>query len=103
LQSEYEKLTTLIDDADDGSLVLRAGEFAESFLGADRSNHSTIIKVCGIKLVELTATFMLYKYFNLCINIHGVLLSSGPVGQQQEHATRRRDPKSHLRIKGKES
>jgi hypothetical protein len=53
--SEYEKLATWIDDADEGSHVRHRGEFAE-FFGADCRNHSTIIKVRGIKLVELTAS-----------------------------------------------
>uniref|UniRef100_A0A0A9FJV8 Uncharacterized protein n=1 Tax=Arundo donax TaxID=35708 RepID=A0A0A9FJV8_ARUDO len=45
MKSEYEKLVSRIENADEGSLVRRGdGEFAE-FLGAERRNHPTIIKV----------------------------------------------------------
>uniref|UniRef100_A0A0A9CY93 Cellulose synthase-like protein H1 n=1 Tax=Arundo donax TaxID=35708 RepID=A0A0A9CY93_ARUDO len=45
MKSEYEKLVSRIENADEGFLVRRGdGEFAE-FLGAERRNHSTIIKV----------------------------------------------------------
>ncbi|GJN02947.1 hypothetical protein PR202_ga20343 [Eleusine coracana subsp. coracana] len=44
MNSEYEKLVTRIENADEASLVRQGGEFAE-FLGAERKNHPTIIKV----------------------------------------------------------
>jgi len=44
MQSEYENLVSRIENAAEDSLVLRGGEFAE-FLGAERGNHPTIIKV----------------------------------------------------------
>ncbi|GJN27625.1 hypothetical protein PR202_gb15665 [Eleusine coracana subsp. coracana] len=44
MKSEYENLVTRIENADESSLVRRGGEFAE-FLGAERRNHPTIIKV----------------------------------------------------------
>ncbi|GJN02946.1 hypothetical protein PR202_ga20342 [Eleusine coracana subsp. coracana] len=44
MKSEYENLVTRIENADEGSLVRRGGEFAE-FLGAERRNHPTIIKI----------------------------------------------------------
>ncbi|TVU27970.1 hypothetical protein EJB05_19476, partial [Eragrostis curvula] len=42
--SEYEKLVSRIENAEEGSLVFRDGEFAE-FLGAERSSHPSIIKI----------------------------------------------------------
>ncbi|KAJ1254087.1 hypothetical protein BS78_K120400 [Paspalum vaginatum] len=45
MKEEYEKLVSRIENADEESLVRRGdGEFAE-FLGADRRNHPTIIKI----------------------------------------------------------
>ncbi|PAN38140.1 hypothetical protein PAHAL_7G149800 [Panicum hallii] len=45
MKSEYEKLASRIENADEESLVRRgAGEFAK-FVGADRRDHPTIIKV----------------------------------------------------------
>ncbi|XP_062225650.1 cellulose synthase-like protein H1 [Phragmites australis] len=45
MKSEYEKLVSRIKNVDEGSLVRRGnGEFAE-FLGAERTNHPTIVKV----------------------------------------------------------
>ncbi|KAL6650610.1 hypothetical protein ACP70R_009535 [Stipagrostis hirtigluma subsp. patula] len=42
---EYERLVSRIENADEGSLVRRAdGEFAE-FVGAERRDHPTIVKV----------------------------------------------------------
>ncbi|KAM0893417.1 hypothetical protein ACQ4PT_025150 [Festuca glaucescens] len=42
-QSEYEKLVTRIENADEGS-ILRDDEFAE-FIDTERGNHPTIVKV----------------------------------------------------------
>ncbi|RLM74222.1 cellulose synthase-like protein H1 [Panicum miliaceum] len=45
MKSEYEKLASRIENADEESLVRRGdGDFAE-FVGADRRDHPTIIKV----------------------------------------------------------
>ena len=45
MQSEYEKLVSRIENADEESLARRGdGEFAE-FVGAECRNHPTIIKV----------------------------------------------------------
>nr|XP_034605289.1 cellulose synthase-like protein H1 isoform X1 [Setaria viridis] len=45
MKSEYEKLASRIENADEESLLRRGdGEFAE-FVGADRRDHPTIIKV----------------------------------------------------------
>ncbi|WVZ85643.1 hypothetical protein U9M48_032543 [Paspalum notatum var. saurae] len=45
MKEEYEKLVSRIENADEESLVRRGdGEFAE-FVGAERRNHQTIIKV----------------------------------------------------------
>ncbi|TVU14500.1 hypothetical protein EJB05_37974 [Eragrostis curvula] len=44
MKSEYEKLVSRIENAEEDSLVRRGGEFTE-FLGAERRNHPTIIKV----------------------------------------------------------
>ncbi|KAK3142617.1 hypothetical protein QOZ80_4BG0348990 [Eleusine coracana subsp. coracana] len=44
MKSEYEKLVTRIENADEASLVRQGGDFAE-FLDAERKNHPTIIKV----------------------------------------------------------
>ncbi|KAM0893413.1 hypothetical protein ACQ4PT_025148 [Festuca glaucescens] len=43
MKSEYEKLVTRIENADEGS-ILRDAEFAD-FIDAERRNHPTIIKV----------------------------------------------------------
>uniref|UniRef100_A0ACD5UWW7 Uncharacterized protein n=1 Tax=Avena sativa TaxID=4498 RepID=A0ACD5UWW7_AVESA len=43
MKSEYEKLVTRIENADEGS-ILRDGDFAE-FIEAERRNHPTIVKV----------------------------------------------------------
>jgi hypothetical protein len=47
-QSEYEKLVTRIENADEGS-ILRDAEFAE-FIDAERRNHPTIIKVSTLPM-----------------------------------------------------
>jgi hypothetical protein len=52
-QSEYEKLVSRIENADEGS-ILRDKEFAE-FIDTERSNHPTIFKVstlppCAVSL-----------------------------------------------------
>lgn len=45
MQNEYEELVRRIESAEEESLVRRGdGAFAE-FVGADRGNHPTIIKV----------------------------------------------------------
>lgn len=50
LQNEYEKLVSRVEKAEEGSLVQSDSEYTE-FLGVERSNHPTIIKV-GTKLCQ---------------------------------------------------
>ena len=53
MQSEYEKLASRIENADEESLVRHGdGEFAE-LVGADRRDHPTIIKVATNIIDEL--------------------------------------------------
>lgn len=44
LQNEYEKLVGRIENAEENSLLQSDNELAD-FVGADRRNHPTIIKV----------------------------------------------------------
>jgi len=44
LQNEYEKLVSRVQKAEEASLVQSDSEFTE-FLGVERNNHQTIIKV----------------------------------------------------------
>jgi hypothetical protein len=62
-QSEYEKLASRIENADEESLVRRgAGEFAK-FVGADRRDHPTIIKVAtNLSFVVGRAATYTYSY-----------------------------------------
>ena len=44
LQNEYEKLVSQVEKAEEATLVQSDSEFTE-FLGVERNNHPTIIKV----------------------------------------------------------
>jgi len=50
IKSEYEKLVSLIENADEGSILRdTGGQFAE-FVDADRGNHPTVVKVAALTM-----------------------------------------------------
>jgi hypothetical protein len=72
VQSEYDKLASRIENADEESLLRRGdGEYFAEFVGANRRDHPTIIKVeitsCTHMHVVRSSSYIRYMWTRTCL------------------------------------